>query len=164
MVLTQALYQQHKYMSNSAKKEVIDLPRLVKILYLLLIPAGRFHPSKYNPPVAKQDPTQKLVSLEKGRVNAEEEELVIEPVEPRLVAVKNALLGLLRFSAQTQLLSVSTCACRILMLREPASEVQKGKQLGQGGQGVAYFATYNGIKLCAKFLLGQITPQVVTCV
>lgn len=38
----------------------------------------------------------------------------------------------------------------------------KGKELGLGGQGVAYFATYDGIKLCAKFLLGQITSQ-VTC-
>jgi len=30
-----------------------------------------------------------------------------------------------------------------------------------GIEGVAYFATYDGIKLAAKFLLGQITPQVV---
>ena len=48
------------------------------------------------------------------------------------------------------------------MLIDPVdpSMVIKGKQLGQGGQGVAYFATYNGVKLAAKFLLGQITPQV----
>jgi hypothetical protein len=48
------------------------------------------------------------------------------------------------------------------LARAPASKVVKGKQLGQGGQGVAYFATYDGVKLCAKFLLGQITSQ-VTC-
>jgi len=30
-----------------------------------------------------------------------------------------------------------------------------------GVEGVAYVATYDGIKLAAKFLIGQITPQVV---
>jgi hypothetical protein len=30
----------------------------------------------------------------------------------------------------------------------------------QGGQGVAYLATYEGIKLCAKFFHGQITSKV----
>lgn len=81
----QLLYQQYKYMSKSAKKEVIDLQRFVKILYLLLIPAGRFHPTKYDPPAAKQDPKKMLVSLEKGEAHAQEHQLSIEPVDPRFV-------------------------------------------------------------------------------
>jgi hypothetical protein len=40
-------------------------------------------------------------------------------------------------------------------------KIVKGKLLGQGGQGVAYLATYDGVKLCAKFIMGQVTSKLL---
>jgi hypothetical protein len=74
-------------MSKSAGKEVLDFPRLIRVLYLLSVPGGKFHPSKYNPQVVKQDPSKLLVSLEKGTAHSGADELSIEPVDPRCVLV-----------------------------------------------------------------------------
>jgi hypothetical protein len=37
-------------MSWSQRQEVVDVPGIITIIYILLYPDGRFHPSKYSPP------------------------------------------------------------------------------------------------------------------
>ena len=45
---------------------VVDIPMVLKIIYMLCKPEGVFHPAKYDPPRrAKQDPSQMFVSLVK---------------------------------------------------------------------------------------------------
>ena len=123
------LYDRFKYVSSQTRSEVVDVPRAIQMLYMLLLPDGRFHPARYNPPRKKptDDDISKFVTLQAGppemqEANKIQQALTIDPVDP--------------------------------------AQVVKGKMLGQGGQGTAFMATYNGVKVCAKYLNGQVTSQV----
>ena len=123
------LYDRFKYISSQTRSEVVDVPRAIQMLYMLLLPDGRFHPARYNPPRKKptDDDISKFVTLQAGppemqEANKIQQALTIDPVDP--------------------------------------AQVVKGKMLGQGGQGTAFMATYNGVKVCAKYLNGQVTSQV----
>ena len=115
-------FERLKYKSKSTGTDVLDILRFLKMLYILILPHGKFHPDRYNPPV-----TQHAAGHMHGAVHepsphmGSDEDLIIDPVDPLRIV--------------------------------------KGKMLGQGGQGVAYLATYDGKKVCAKYLLGSITPQ-----
>jgi hypothetical protein len=63
----QDLFERYKHMSWSQRQEVVDVPGIITIIYILLYPDGRFHPSKYSPPkIQRLSSTDMLVRWFKG--------------------------------------------------------------------------------------------------
>jgi len=78
---TQGLFDSLKYKSSAAKQDVVDVPRIIKLLYHLLLPTGRFSAEHYKPPAPVQLPEAATVLLPKTKTSVERRKR-IHPVDP----------------------------------------------------------------------------------
>ena len=139
-------------MSWSQRQEVVDVPGIITIIYILLNPDGRFHPSKYSPPkIQRLSSTEMLVRYFRNTpltlalcLHTETHTCARTQADRQITNTQGGSLPK-RNTAHSKIHDVYI---------DPVDpkKVQIIKKVGQGTQGVAYSASYQGLKLCAKFL------------
>mmetsp|Transcript_17739 Transcript_17739/g.44683 ORF Transcript_17739/g.44683 Transcript_17739/m.44683 type:complete len:584 (-) Transcript_17739:108-1859(-) len=116
-------FSQVKYQSSATQgRDAVDVVRLMKLLYMLVCPQGKFHPSVYDAVVSNKKPAKnEIMSVHKA-------EQIARPKRFTNVQV---------------------------------AKFQKGKLLGQGGQGTVHMGKYEGQVCAGKTFLGAPTQELV---
>eukprot|EP00283_Hemiselmis_rufescens_P004628 CAMPEP_0173421310 /NCGR_PEP_ID=MMETSP1357-20121228/2466_1 /TAXON_ID=77926 /ORGANISM="Hemiselmis rufescens, Strain PCC563" /LENGTH=715 /DNA_ID=CAMNT_0014384213 /DNA_START=46 /DNA_END=2193 /DNA_ORIENTATION=+ len=115
----QKSFDKVKYQSSATQgRDAVDVVRLMKLLYMLICPQGKFHPSTYEQVIANKQPkANQVVTVHKAE----------------------------KLSRPKRFTNVQV------------AKFQKGKLLGQGGQGTVHAGKYEGATCAGKTFLG--TPD-----